>query len=120
MERAGSNSSIEQGKAGKPERPHSSIQQSHYARPSATITKMQPVLPPLGPKPKAKAVPPPVVPGHVILGTSCLCMDVLSVLCFNCELRCFHNLLMRLVIVKQALISKVLIDANSQLMHVSH
>lgn len=38
---------------------------SPYSRPtSATINKMQPVLPPLGPKPKSsKAVPPPTVPG---------------------------------------------------------
>lgn len=34
-----------------------------YPRPvSATINKLQPVLPPLAPKPKSKAVPPPKVP----------------------------------------------------------
>nr|XP_034336584.1 protein MTSS 2 isoform X12 [Crassostrea gigas] len=41
----------------------SSSGSGHYARPqSATINKMQPVLPPLAPKPKSKAVPPPKVP----------------------------------------------------------
>ncbi|XP_064599355.1 protein MTSS 1-like isoform X2 [Liolophura sinensis] len=40
-------------------RPESST--SHYARP-ATINKLQSVMPSLGPKPKSKAVPPPVVP----------------------------------------------------------
>ena len=35
-----------------------------YARPpSASINKMQPVLPPLAPKPKVKAVAPPKIPG---------------------------------------------------------
>ncbi|KAL5021786.1 hypothetical protein ScPMuIL_000941 [Solemya velum] len=45
----------------KHDRPHFSIA-TPYARP-ASINKMQPVLPPLGPKPKPKAVPPPKVPG---------------------------------------------------------
>lgn len=45
----------------KHDRSHFSIA-TPYARP-ATINKMQPVLPPLGPKPKPKAVPPPKVPG---------------------------------------------------------
>ncbi|XP_056003629.1 protein MTSS 1-like isoform X30 [Ostrea edulis] len=41
----------------------SSAGSGHYSRPqSATINKMQPVLPPLAPKPKSKAVPPPKVP----------------------------------------------------------
>ncbi|XP_078337593.1 uncharacterized protein LOC111134024 isoform X7 [Crassostrea virginica] len=41
----------------------SSSGSGHYARPqSATINKMQPVLPPLAPKPKSRAVPPPKVP----------------------------------------------------------
>ncbi|XP_062619165.1 protein MTSS 1-like isoform X9 [Saccostrea cucullata] len=41
----------------------SSTGSGQYARPqSATINKMQPVLPPLAPKPKSKAVPPPKVP----------------------------------------------------------
>ncbi|XP_067651224.1 protein MTSS 1-like isoform X4 [Haliotis asinina] len=46
-------------------RPHSTVSASPYSRPSATINKMQPVLPPLGPKPKPKAVPPPMVPHTV-------------------------------------------------------
>ncbi|GAB1601197.1 protein MTSS 1-like isoform X21 [Argonauta hians] len=44
------------------ERPKSAI--GGAPRPtSATINKMQPVMPPLGPKPKSKAVPPPIIPG---------------------------------------------------------
>ncbi|XP_071172982.1 protein MTSS 1-like isoform X10 [Mytilus edulis] len=40
-----------------------SIAESPYTRPpSASINKMQPVLPPLAPKPKVKAVPPPKIP----------------------------------------------------------
>ena len=44
----------------KRERPQSTT--VPYNRPSAVINKMQPVLPPLGPKPKSKAVAPPKVP----------------------------------------------------------
>ena len=45
----------------KRERPHSGSSMP-YSRPSAAINKMQPVLPPLGPKPKSRAIAPPVVP----------------------------------------------------------
>ncbi|KAL3860564.1 hypothetical protein ACJMK2_010677 [Sinanodonta woodiana] len=44
------------------QRPQSAMGSGIYSRPSATINKMQPVLPPLGPKPKPKVVPPPKVP----------------------------------------------------------
>lgn len=42
-------------------RPHSTST-GPYARPAATINKMQPVLPPHCPRPKVKAVPPPTLP----------------------------------------------------------
>ena len=45
----------------KRERPHSGSSMP-YSRPSAAINKMQPVLPPLGPKPKSRAIAPPIVP----------------------------------------------------------
>ncbi|WAR13604.1 MTSS1-like protein [Mya arenaria] len=45
----------------KRDRPHS-VMSVPYSRPSAQINKMQPVLPPLGPKPKSRAVAPPKVP----------------------------------------------------------
>lgn len=45
----------------KRDRPHSTMSVP-YSRPSASINKMQPVLPPLGPKPKSRAVAPPKVP----------------------------------------------------------
>ena len=45
----------------KRERPHSTMSMP-YSRPSAQINKMQPVLPPLGPKPKSRAVAPPKIP----------------------------------------------------------
>lgn len=48
----------------KRERPHSTMS-APYSRQSASINKMQPVLPPLGPKPKSRAVAPPKVPPSV-------------------------------------------------------
>ncbi|XP_052231053.1 uncharacterized protein LOC127844679 isoform X4 [Dreissena polymorpha] len=45
----------------KRDRPHSTMTMP-YTRPAAQINKMQPVLPPLGPKPKSRAVAPPRVP----------------------------------------------------------
>ncbi|XP_045194003.2 protein MTSS 2-like isoform X2 [Mercenaria mercenaria] len=48
----------------KRERPHSTMSVP-YSRQSASITKMQPVLPPLGPKPKSRAVAPPKVPPSI-------------------------------------------------------
>ncbi|XP_036362802.1 protein MTSS 1 isoform X32 [Octopus sinensis] len=44
------------------ERPKSAIGGATSRPTSATIIKMQPVMPPLGPKPKSKAVPPPTIP----------------------------------------------------------
>ncbi|KAK3603931.1 hypothetical protein CHS0354_042942 [Potamilus streckersoni] len=44
------------------QRPQSTMGSVMYSRPSAAINKMQPILPPLGPKPKPKVVPPPKVP----------------------------------------------------------
>ena len=42
---------------------HSIVENSPYTRPaSASINKMQPMLPPLAPKPKVKAVAPPKIP----------------------------------------------------------
>lgn len=43
-------------------RPQSGSTAGPYTRPSATINKMQPVLPPHCPRPKVKAVAPPVLP----------------------------------------------------------
>lgn len=48
----------------KRERPHSTMSVP-YSRQSASINKMQPVLPPLGPKPKSRAVAPPKVPPSI-------------------------------------------------------
>lgn len=50
-----------QGHAGGKLRPHSTSS-GPYARPAATINKMQPVLPPHCPRTKVKAVPPPSLP----------------------------------------------------------
>lgn len=51
-----------QAHAGGKIRPHSTASSGPYARPAATINKMQPVLPPHCPRPKIKAVPPPSLP----------------------------------------------------------
>ncbi|KAL4234255.1 Metastasis suppressor protein 1 [Mactra antiquata] len=48
----------------KRERPHTQTSVP-YSRQSASINKMQPVLPPLGPKPKSRAVAPPKVPPSI-------------------------------------------------------
>ncbi|PVD20796.1 hypothetical protein C0Q70_18957 [Pomacea canaliculata] len=54
-----------QAHAGGKIRPHSTASSGPYARPAATINKMQPVLPPHCPRPKIKAVPPPSLPPEV-------------------------------------------------------
>ena len=62
LEGQGQQEQTEQGAgAVKRDRPHS-VMSVPYSRPAAQINKMQPVLPPLGPKPKSRAVAPPKVP----------------------------------------------------------
>lgn len=55
----------------KRDRPNS-VMSVPYSRPAAQINKMQPVLPPLGPKPKSRAVAPPKVPS---IGKHKTCID---------------------------------------------
>lgn len=60
----------EQGQIRHPlkKKSHSIIENSPYTRPaSASINKMQPMLPPLAPKPKVKAVAPPKIPNTGII-----------------------------------------------------